>query len=159
MASGEEGKEEVMEMDQARTDAAKEEKATQNRMPIPMGPDTEALLGLGLMSPPRPANITLTAGQVLAYVLGPSLMLCLVPSLSITWHPCTGFFLFPCLFLPLDHNKIPQVHCGIPRALPYAWHRVTLKPGRELPLTPQARKMSFCVENGSETRDGHHLLQ
>ena len=41
MASGEEGKEEVMEMDQARADAAKEEKATQNRMPIPMGPDTE----------------------------------------------------------------------------------------------------------------------
>ena len=35
----------------------------------------------------------------------------------------------------------------------------TLKPGRELPLTPQARKTSFCVENGSETRAGHHLLQ
>lgn len=36
MASGEEGKEEVMEMDQARADTAKEEKAAQNMMPIPM---------------------------------------------------------------------------------------------------------------------------
>lgn len=39
MASGEEGQGEVMEMDQARADAAKEEEAAQNTMPIPMGPD------------------------------------------------------------------------------------------------------------------------
>ena len=39
MASGEEGQGEVMEMDQARADAAKEEAAAQNTMPIPMGPD------------------------------------------------------------------------------------------------------------------------
>ena len=51
--------------------------------------------------------------------------LCLVPSLSLSLgtHVLVSF-LFPCLFLPLDHNKIPWVHCRTPRALPCAWHRV-----------------------------------
>lgn len=50
MASGEEGNEEAMEMDQARADAAKEEKAAQNTMPIPMGPDTEDRTALCMTS-------------------------------------------------------------------------------------------------------------